>query len=260
LSCMTKILTNFLIVGKTTNYLKVGVKLKETIINNEDLLEMLDSLLREPTHFWDSFYANREKGIPFFKNKPDENLVDYYDQKIITSGRVLELGCGPGRNAIYLTEKEFEVDAVDLSEQSIQWATERAKDRNLYINFIQNNIFDFDIKEGVYDLVYDSGCFHHIAPHRRMDYINLVRNALKSGGYFGITCFVQGGELGGSDISDWEVYRLRSLNGGLGFTEEKLRTIFSDFEEIEIRRMKDIEDTEEVFGVSALWTALFRKK
>ena len=64
---MTKILTNFLIVGKTTNYLKVGVKLKETIINNEDLLEMLDSLLREPTHFWDGFYANREKGIPFSK-------------------------------------------------------------------------------------------------------------------------------------------------------------------------------------------------
>ena len=24
--------------------------------------------------------------------------------------------------------------------------------------------------------------------------------------------------------------------------------------------MKDVEDTEEVFGVSALWTALFRKK
>ena len=34
---------------------------------------MLDSLLREPTGFWNDFYLNREKGIPFFVNKPDEN-------------------------------------------------------------------------------------------------------------------------------------------------------------------------------------------
>ena len=108
------------------------------------------------------------------------------------------------------------------------------------VKFIQNNIFDVPIEEGTYDIVYDSGCFHHIAPHRRMNYLDLIKKVLKPGGYFAITCFVQGGEWGGSDISDWEVYRLRSLNGGLGFTEEKLRTIFTDFEEVEIRRMQDV--------------------
>lgn len=233
--------------------------LKETINDQEDVLEMLDSLLREPTLFWDQFYSNRERGIPFFTNKPDENLVEYYERKIIDTGKVLELGCGPGRNAIYLSNHGFDVDAVDLSELSIQWANERAKNRNLHVNFIQKNIFDFEIQEGVYDMVYDSGCFHHIAPHRRMNYLSLIQKALKPGGVFGLTCFVEGGELGGSDISDWEVYRLQSLNGGLGFTDERLRTIFKDFEEIEIRRMKDIADTEEVFGVSGLWTVLFRK-
>jgi hypothetical protein len=25
-----------------------------------------------------------------------------------------------------------------------------------------------------YDLVYDSGCFHHLPPHRRQDYVALV--------------------------------------------------------------------------------------
>jgi hypothetical protein len=34
---------------------------------------------------------------------------------------------------------------------------------------------------------------------------------------------------------------LRSLKGGLGYTEEKLRLIFRDFKEIEIRKMKVIE-------------------
>ncbi|QWI72508.1 class I SAM-dependent methyltransferase [Bacillus mycoides] len=233
--------------------------MKETISSYEDLLNMLDSLLREPTQFWDDFYSNREKEIPFFTNKPDENLVSYFEKKLLNSGKVLELGCGPGRNAIYFSENGCLVDAVDLSKESIHWATERAKEKNVNVNFIHDNIFDLQIEEGTYDIVYDSGCFHHIAPHRRMGYINLVKKALKPGGYFAITCFVQGGELGGADITDWEVYRLRSLKGGLGFTDEKLRTIFKDFSEIEIRRMKGIKQSNEVFGMPALWTALFMK-
>lgn len=127
------------------------------------------------------------------------------------------------------------------------------------MNFIHDNIFDIEIEAGKYDLVYDSGCFHHIAPHRRKNYIELVQKALKPGGHFAITCFVEGSELGGSDITDWEVYRRRSLNGGLGFTEEKLRLIFEGMEAIEIRKMRDAEKTDDVFGVSALWAALFRK-
>ncbi|PEA81149.1 class I SAM-dependent methyltransferase [Bacillus pseudomycoides] len=235
--------------------------MKETISSYEDLLDMLDSLLREPTQFWDDFYSNREKGVPFFTNKPDENLVNYFEKKLLNPGKVLELGCGPGRNAIYFAEKGCLVDAVDLSQESIQWATERAKEKNVNvnINFIYNNIFDLQIEEGTYDIVYDSGCFHHIAPHRRMSYINLVKKALKPGGYFAITCFVQGGELGGADITDWEVYKLQSLKGGLGFTDKKLRAIFKDFSEVEIRRMKEIKQSNKVFGVSGLWTALFTK-
>ena len=240
--------------------MKEGENMNETIRSNEDLLDMLDSLLREPTGFWNEFYSNREKVIPFFVNKPDENLVGYFNDGIMNSGKVLEIGSGPGRNAIYFAEKGCHVDAIDLSEQSIQWAIERAKERGLEVNFIQNNIFKVSIEEGTYDIVYDSGCFHHIAPHRRNNYIRLILQALKPGGYFSITCFVEGGELGGSAITDWEVYRKRSLNGGLGFTKEKLRTIFTDFEEIEIRLMKNASNDDEVFGVSALWTGLFRKK
>ncbi|QHJ70009.1 class I SAM-dependent methyltransferase [Planococcus halotolerans] len=234
--------------------------MKETIRSHEDLLDMLDSLLREPTGFWNEFYANRAKGIPFFVNKPDENLVDYFNKGVFQPGNVLELGSGPGRNAIYFTEQGCKVDAIDLSKESIDWAKERAEERNLKVNFIQNNIFDVQIDDGTYDIVYDSGCFHHIAPHRRNNYIELVENALKPGGHFAITCFIEGGELGGSDITDWEVYRQRSLNGGLGFTEEKLRDIFGSFEPVEIRKMRRAEEAEEVFGVSGLWTALFRKK
>ncbi|MEZ7172986.1 class I SAM-dependent methyltransferase [Sporosarcina sp. OR05] len=233
--------------------------MNETISSYDDVVEMLDSLLREPTDFWNAFYEDRDKKIPFFVNKPDENLVSYFENQFMQPGNVLELGCGPGRNALYFAEKGCTVDAVDLSEESLRWAEERANEKEVSVNFIHKNIFELQLKEEAYDIIYDSGCFHHIAPHRRMSYLNLLSHSLKPGGYFAITCFVKGGELGGADITDWEVYRRRSLQGGLGFTEESLRTIFNRFEVVEIRRMKDFENDQQCFGTSALWTALFRK-
>lgn len=234
--------------------------MSETITTYEDLLNMLDSLLREPTAFWNDFYEDREKGVPFFENFPDENLVTYFDGGSIGPGKVLELGCGPGRNAIYLAQKGCSVDAVDLSKAGLEWGKERAAEKKVHVNFIQRNIFDLDIEEGQYDFVYDSGCFHHIAPHRRINYLEMVKKALRPKGLYSITCFVEGGILGGADLSDWEVYRQRSLKGGLGFTEEKLRMIFKEFEVVEIRKMRKMEQSDETFGVQGLWTALFMKK
>jgi SAM-dependent methyltransferase len=233
--------------------------LNENIYNYEDLLEMLDSFLREPTQFWDWFYSDRQKGVPFFTNSPDENLVSYFENKIFSPGKVLEFGCGPGRNAIYFAEQGCIVDAIDISQESLKWAEERAGEKNVSINFLRKNIFELDIEEGKYDVVYDSGCFHHIAPHRRMSYLNLIKKALKQDGFFALTCFIQGGEFGGSEISDWDVYRLKSLKGGLGFNEIKLRCIFKDFKEIEIRKMEEVKQPNAVFGVSGMLTALFQK-
>ncbi|WP_226085123.1 class I SAM-dependent methyltransferase [Mesobacillus sp. S13] len=234
--------------------------MKETINSYEDLLRMLDYFLKEESEFnWDHFYSDRERKIPFFENHPDENLVEYMENGRITAGKALELGCGPGRNAIYLARNGFNVDAVDQSAEGLEWAKERAQEQEVKVNFVQRNIFDLKIEEGSYDLVYDSGCFHHIPPHRRMSYIDLVQRALKPGGSFALTCFVQGGELGGADISDWEVYRGKSMRGGLGFTDEKLKGIFQEFTAVEIRKMKDLNSDTGKFGTSALLAALFKK-
>lgn len=236
-------------------------KVVETIYSHEDLLKMMDQLLKEKTRFdWDQFYLDRDRNVPFFSNQPDENLVEYFDKGLFVPGsKVLELGCGPGRNAIFFAEKGCHVDAVDSSEESLKWGRERAKENGLTINFIHKNIFDLAIDEGSYDIVFDSGCFHHIAPHRRGTYNNLVKRALKTDGLFGITCFLENGKYGGSDITDWDVYRFWSLKGGLGFTDQKLRDIFKDLKEIEIRNMRQTDSMNGVFAEEGFLTAIFKK-
>lgn len=233
----------------------------ETLHSMDDVITMLDSLLRSPEPFWNQFYSDRGKEVPFFANVPDENLVSYFDRNMIQKGKVLELGCGPGRNALYLAKTGCEVDAVDLSEEGIKWAEERAAKQNISVHFICKSIFDLQV-DNQYDFVYDSGCLHHIPPHRRIHYVELVKQALKPNGYFGLTCFAAGelDEKNGSEISDWDVYRGWSLQGGVAYSEEKLRDVFQDFEVIEMRKMKEIQQPNDVFGEPFLWTALFRKK
>jgi hypothetical protein len=73
--------------------------------------------------------------------------------------------------------------------------------------------------------VYDSGCVHHMAPHRRGGYVRMVASARCPGGWFGMVCFRPDG---GSGLSDEVVDERRSLGGGLGYTEAKLCGIWTD--------------------------------
>ncbi|CAM5713239.1 hypothetical protein SMICM304S_01307 [Streptomyces microflavus] len=56
----------------------------------------------------------------------------------------------------------------------------------------------------------------------------------------------------GSELPDEELYRQGSLKGGLAYTPEELRRVFSDLTEIELRRMHDEAPGSPVFGESFL--------
>ncbi|MGH3388195.1 MAG: hypothetical protein ACRDOO_04890 [Actinomadura sp.] len=79
----------------------------------DDVLRLLDGLFApeadrwtdDGAAWWDGFYADRSRQVPFFVAKPDENLVSYLDRGLITAGWALDLGCGPGRNALHLAAK-----------------------------------------------------------------------------------------------------------------------------------------------------------
>ncbi|GAB2750285.1 class I SAM-dependent methyltransferase [Streptomyces bullii] len=236
----------------------------------DDVLELLDGLFAAEfdrwtdrgAAWWDGFYADRSRAVPFFAAKPDENLVSYVDRGLLRGGRVLDLGCGPGRNALYLAARGFEVDAVDLSPAAVQWARERAGESGTGgVRFHCGDVFApagarFS---GPYDLVYDSGCFHHLPPHRRISYLALLERTLAPGGLFGLTCFAAGAGGMGSELPDAEFYRRAGLQGGLAYSAESLRWIFSELTEVELRRMRDEPEDSPRFGESFLWTALFRR-
>lgn len=237
----------------------MSYKINEEIIKNEsDVLIMLDSIFeREDSKWWSKFYSNKEKSVPFFKNIPDENLVSYLNSGILKKGKVLDIGCGYGRNSLYLAQNGFEVYGIDFARTSIEWGEQLAREKSISVNFLCQSIFDFQHEPEYFDFIYDSGCFHHIKPHRRHQYLNKVLSFLKPDGYFAMVCF---NLEGGANISDYDVYRERSMQGGLGFSEYKLRTILEPyFEIIEFRKMKEYDDNDKL-GKDFLWTVLMKKK
>jgi len=254
-TCVLLELAEFL--NTTTDALLKGeCKLEHNINTVEDVFNMLDDRVYQIP--WDSFYQRRNKPAPFVltPNVPDENLVKFLNstKEIKTA---LELGCGEGRNAIYMAHQGVDVTAIDISEEAIANGIKRAQEQHSDVQFICNNVFNLDLTNEQFDFIYDSGMFHHLAPHRRITYLEFLDKVLEPKGYFGLTCFAWG-ENCADEVDDWEFYQKR--RGGVAFSKSKLIDLFErKFYVLEIRKYEDnIPDT--LQGVNFLWVCLFQKK
>jgi SAM-dependent methyltransferase len=231
--------------------------MKRDIRSADDVFRLLDGWFAADAAKWDEFYADRSRPVPFFVAKPDECLVSWLSSGVLKPGRALDLGCGPGRNAIELVSRGFDVDAVDLSSSAIEWGEARAAEAGVAVRFHRADIFSVSLPHEQYDLVYDSGLLHHLPPHRRVSYLDLLSRVLAPGGHLAVTCFAAGAM--GSERSDADLYRAGTLEGGLAYDPASLRWIFSDYTEVELRPMVEQPDDSASFGEPFLLSGLFRR-
>ena len=207
---------------------------------------------------WESFYANGKRNPPFLTDSPDENLVRYFEQGNLEPGNAIDLGCGTGRNAVYLANIGCRVDAIDLSETAIRKGRLLARQSEVDVNFTVGSIFDLALPNNQYDLAYDAGLLHHLQPHQRPYYLQKIQAVLKPDGLFGMTCF---DTAGGVNKEDWEICVEGKMPPGIGYTEDRLRGILQhDFEIIEFRPMKVQPEGSECFGISGLWAILMKPR
>ena len=109
--------------------------------------------------------------------------------------RILDLGCGVGRNSIFLAEKLGEekacrIDCVDILDIAIdklnQYSLEYGVSHN--INGIVSSIEDFIIQENNYDLILVISALEHIDGEESFARkLEEIKNGLKKNG---IVCFV----------------------------------------------------------------------
>lgn len=228
---------------------------KNRILTQSHVLELLDTLLPNRVD-WEPFYADGKRTPPFLQNLPDENLVSYYRDH--RPCKVLEIGCGPGRNAVYMAKAGSKVTAIDLSRTAVRRAEERASEAGVDVSFEVGSIFDLDSNDGEYDFVYDSGVLHHMRPHRRPAYLEIIHRMMKVDGEFGLVCF---DDTSAPIKEDWEIYEEMKMPPGIGYSEERLRSILEPLYDIrEFRQMRQLDGESGMLGMKGFWTVLMQPK
>lgn len=95
----------------------------------------------------------------------------------LAPGRALDLACGPGRHAIFLAERGWQVTAVDASRVGIELLQRQAGERGLHVDARVADLErgEFEIDAEAYDLV---GVFYYL----QRDLFPQIRAGVRPGG------------------------------------------------------------------------------
>jgi SAM-dependent methyltransferase len=97
---------------------------------------------------WDKKYQGEEFA---YGKKPNAFLKKHLSS--LEKGVALDLASGEGRNAVFLAENGWKVDAVDISPVGVRKARRLAKEAGVKINFRQADLDFYPIAKEKYDLI-----------------------------------------------------------------------------------------------------------
>ena len=131
--------------------------------------------------FWERTYSEEESAKTFNNGKPSWDVVEVLENHI-HKGKVLDLGCGDGRNALYAAELGFDVTAVDISEAGISKLNTIANRQGLKVNAIIQDMREFSSRE-LFDVVISHGCLHLIYRDEWLNVLDNIKMMTKPEGY-----------------------------------------------------------------------------
>ena len=90
--------------------------------------------------------------------EPYPELIQFFSA-YPTRGKLLDLGCGQGRDAIALAKLGYEVTGIDHSSVGINQMVRRAKEDNLQLSGLTTDIYAYD-KINEFDFILLDSMFH----------------------------------------------------------------------------------------------------
>ena len=97
---------------------------------------------------WDGRYADRQQ---LWSGQPNGALVT--EVAGLTPGRVLDVGCGEGADAVWLARGGWDVTALEVSGLALQRAAGHARDAGVTVHFVHAELALAGLPAASFDLV-----------------------------------------------------------------------------------------------------------
>ena len=104
--------------------------------------------LRNDRKRWNERFGGRGFALG---REPNPFLKKYL--RYLPRGKTLDIASGEGRNAVFLAEQGFDVEAIDLSEKGLKKTRQLARDLGVRVRTIQADLDKYPIEGGRYDLI-----------------------------------------------------------------------------------------------------------
>ena len=131
--------------------------------------------------YWNKYY--KKQVAP---TKPSSFSM-YVESKIQNNQKILEIGCGNGRDSVFFAEEGHHVTALDRSEGAVELCKRNHADHS--VDFVSGSLFDIDfLPENDYNLVYSRFVFHAMPLEEELKTIKKSFELLKMGGNMYIEC------------------------------------------------------------------------
>lgn len=134
---------------------------------------------------WDTYYKeNKVEDMPWYEKNLDHDLENKITSKNLNKGKFLDLGTGPGTQAIQLAKRNFEVTATDISPNAIK----NAQKLSHKINFLVDDILNSQLSNNEFDFILDRGIFHIFDISQRPQYVKQIKRILDDNGILFLKC------------------------------------------------------------------------
>jgi len=139
---------------------------------------------------WEARYQETSaEQLPWFYPELDADFSRTLADRSLDNGTALDLGSGPGTQAVALAKIGFTVTASDVSSSAVASAQALAKTEQVDIRFAVDNVLDSQL-DGPFDLIVDRGVFHCFPnPNDQQAYLNGIARLLAPDGLLLLKCF-----------------------------------------------------------------------
>jgi SAM-dependent methyltransferase len=143
-------------------------------------------------------------------DKPQPDTLDFfkhlrrYEGIRLADLRIIDLGCGTGRNSNYFAEEGAHVTGIEIARNALKLAQERAQAVGVRVNYIQGNLGEksafSSFPDASFDVAIDVMSSNSLTEAERAVYLREVARILKPGGKFYTKALCKDGDANAKNL------------------------------------------------------------